>query len=87
MWISKRKWNDFLANYKALKYKVLSLEEAHDVGLVGSGFGIVKQYHHSAEKVSTSNISDITLEELARLVIDRKPIVREENVKVKVEYR
>lgn len=50
MWISKRKWNDFLANYKALKYKVMSLEEAHDVGLVGSGFGIVKQYHHSAEK-------------------------------------
>ena len=38
-------------------------------------------------KASTSNISDVTLEELARFVIDHEPIVREENVKVKVEYR
>lgn len=44
-------------------------------------------YEHNESKASTSNISDITLEELARLVIDREPIVREENVKVKVEYR
>jgi len=44
-------------------------------------------YEHNEPKASTSNISDITLEELARLVIDREPIVREENVKVKVEYR
>ena len=44
-------------------------------------------YKHHSETVDTSNISDITLEELARLVIDHEPIVREENVKVKVEYR
>ena len=87
MWISKRKWNDFIANYKALENKVLSLEEAHDVCLVGSGFGRVKRYYHSSDKASTSNIKDITFEELARLVIDHEPIVREENVKVKVEYR
>lgn len=48
-----------------------------------------RKYSHRKEevKVSTSNISDITLEELARLVIDHEPIVREENIKVKVEYR
>ena len=48
-----------------------------------------RKYSHRQEEVkaSTSNISDITLEELARLVIDHEPIVREENVKVKVEYR
>lgn len=41
------------------------------------------------KSTSTSNkVSDITLEELARFkVIDHEPIVREENVKVKVEYR
>ena len=44
-------------------------------------------YKHNEQTVNTSNIKDITLEELARLVIDREPIVREENVKVKVEYR
>ena len=48
-----------------------------------------RKYIHRQEeiKASTSNISDVTLEELARLVIDHEPIVREENVKVKVEYR
>ena len=47
-----------------------------------------REYLHEYEStVNTSNISDITLEELARLVIDHEPIVREENVKVKVEYR
>ena len=44
-------------------------------------------YEHNEPKASTSNIKDITLEELARFVIDHEPIVREENVKVKVEYR
>ena len=38
-------------------------------------------------KASTSNIKDITLEELARFVIDHVPIVREEDVKIKVVYR
>lgn len=48
-----------------------------------------RKYSHKKEeiKASTSNIKDVTFEELARLVIDHEPIVREENVKVKVEYR
>lgn len=48
-----------------------------------------RKYSHKKEeiKASTSNIKDVTLEELARFVIDHEPIVREENVKVKVEYR
>lgn len=43
-----------------------------------------RKYSH---KISTNTIQDITLEELARFVIDHEPIIREENVKVKVEYR
>ena len=47
----------------------------------------IRKYLHEYEStVNTSNIKDVTLEELARLVIDHEPIVREENVKVKVEY-
>ena len=48
-----------------------------------------RKYSHKKEeiKASTSNIKDVTLEELARFVIDHEPIIREENVKVKVEYR
>ena len=44
-------------------------------------------YEHNEPKASTNNIQEVTLKELVRLVIDREPIVREENVKVKVEYR
>ena len=44
----------------------------------------VMKYNHT---IDTDTIKDITLEELARYVIDNKPIVREETIKVKTEYR
>ena len=77
-----------LINYNWLNNTVRELELAHYVD--GNRYTRTKRkYSHRQEeiKVSTDTIKDITLEELARLVIDREPIVREENVKVKVEYR
>lgn len=44
-------------------------------------------YKHESIKVDTQTIQDITLEELARYVIDNEPIIREETIKVKTEYR
>ena len=79
--------------YDSLKDELIELEKAHEDEICTymdrdrCTYTKRKYSHRQKEiKASTSNISDITLEELARLVIDREPIVREENVKVKVEY-
>lgn len=77
-----------------IKDELIELEKAHKDEIYKYVDGnrctrTKRKYSHRQEeiKASTSNISDITLEELARLVIDHEPIVREENVKLKVEYR
>ena len=78
-----------------LSNEVKSLRDAHITTKSTSCIdnnGVVRysteyEYCDHTIKASTSNIKDVTFEELARLVIDREPIVREENVKVKVEYR
>lgn len=86
--------SDKLINYGWLVSAVRKLELAHknelytDIDSTGHACTKNKYIHERNEpKASTSNIKDVTLEELARLVIDHEPIVREENVKVKVEYR
>ena len=79
---------------EVIKDELTELEKAHKDDIytyidVNRCTCTKRKYSHRKEeiKASTSNIKDITLEELARLVIDHEPIVREENVKVKVEYR
>lgn len=42
-----------------------------------------KKYNHAMD---TKTIPNVTLEELAKLVIDGTPIVREQTIKVKKEY-
>ena len=81
-------------SHDSLKDELVELERAHKDEIYTYVDGnrctrTKRKYSHRQEeiKVSTDTIKDITLEELARLVIDREPIVREENVKVKVEYR
>ena len=80
--------------YDSLKDELIELERAHKDEIYTYVDGnrctrTKRKYSHRQEeiKASTNNIQDVTLEELARLVIDHEPIVREENVKVKVEYR
>ena len=79
---------------ESLKDELVELERAHkdEIYTYVDGNGCTRtkrKYSHRQEeiKTSTDTIKDITLEELARLVIDHEPIIREENVKVKVEYR
>ena len=83
-----------LINYNWLNNTVRELELAHKDEIYTYVDGnrctrTKRKYSHEQEeiKTSTDTIKDITLEELARFVIDHEPIVREENVKVKVEYR
>ena len=81
-------------SHDSLKDELIELERAHkdEIYTYVDGNRCTrtkrKYSHRQGEiKTSTNTIKDITLEELARLVIDHEPIVREENVKVKVEYR
>ena len=80
--------------YDNLKDELTQLEKAHKDEIYtymdrNRCTHTKRKYSHRQEeiKASTNNIQDVTLKELVRLVIDREPIVREENVKVKVEYR
>ena len=84
----------FKRSQDSLKDELVELERAHKDEIYTYVDGnrctrTKRKYSHRREeiKTSTNTIKDITLEELARLVIDHEPIVREENVKVKVEYR
>ena len=89
MWISKKKWNEMCD-------RINKLEDAHSKkyrkewnSLLEGYLLMADGYEHSNKelKVNTDTIPNVTLEELARYVLDNEPIVREENVKVKVEYR
>ena len=87
---------DKLKNYDAYEKRVEKLLDAHvcvyDEGYqeIRSGNSVryyskvLKEIIHKNQTSSTNQISDITLEELARLVIDGTPITRkvmEENIK------
>ena len=103
MWISKRKWTEMedrmdillhrdaviFGRLETLKDELTELEKAHkdEIYTYVDGNRCTRTKRKYSHKTSTNTIKDITLEELARFVIDHEPIVREENVKVKVEYR
>jgi len=95
MWISKRKWNEMEDRVNELEKRHNILTQSvyskiailnREISQVGEFARVLNMNMGKNSTVNTSNIKDITLKELARLVIDREPIVREENVKVKVEY-
>ena len=69
--------------------ELIELEKAHkdEIYTYVDGNRCAHTKRKYSHKTSTDTIKDVTLEELARFVIDHEPIVREENVKVKVEYR
>ena len=103
MWVSKKKWNEMedrmnillrrdaviFERLEILKDELTELEKAHkdEIYTYVDGNRCTRTKRKYSHKISTDTIQDITLEELARFVIDHEPIVREENVKVKVEYR
>ena len=103
MWVSKRKWNEMedrmnillrrdtliFERLETLHDELIELEKTHkdEIYTYVDRNGRTRTKRKYSHKISTDTISNITLEELARFVIDHEPIVREENVKVKVEYR
>ena len=89
MWISKRKWNEMCEKIDGLeRANIRTCKEIYSLKRLSQGliYGTRIVYNHEVDCVSTKDITDITLEELAKLVIDGTPIVREEVSKVKKEY-
>lgn len=88
MWISKKKYEEFEKKISELEVRVAELEikyyhtsnivlglsKAHKEIPTKYGF---TRYIHFDPVVNTQNAEMVTLEELARLVIDGKPIKRE----------
>ena len=86
MWITKKKWEKELEEIKRSinrnSTKIDIIENGHEVGasIWGSEYNRIG---HKETKASTNFIPDVSLEELARYVIDGTPIERDETVKVK----
>lgn len=86
MWISKKKWNEELEEIKRSinrnSTKIDIIENGHEVG--ASIWGCeYNRIGHKETKAPTNFIPDVSLEELARYVIDGTPIERDKTVKVK----
>lgn len=85
-----------LCNYKELKDDVYKLTKIHKKETVDEPYFDCTPYRvfdkkHKATQythaTSTDTIPNVTLKELARYVIDNEPIVREETINIKKEYR
>jgi hypothetical protein len=77
-----------LKKFQELSVKVSLLEEAHPARLfTPSKTGCGYQYTHQAERASTVSAGDVTLQDVASLVIDGKPIeVKTEETKYVTQH-
>ena len=75
MWISKKKWNEMCKRIDSIEYIERDL------------YSHIFNIQNVSTNVNTELIKNVTLEELARYVIDETPIVREETINIKKEYR
>ena len=77
-----------LKKFKELSVKVSLLEEAHPTRLfVPSKAGCGYQYTHQAEKASTVSAGDVTLQDIASLVLDGEPIeIKTEDIAFVTQY-
>lgn len=92
MWISKKKWAEIESTLKEFNMLKSWISEDHNrLNRLISSHNKVEEKEHYNEKydilvtnynhnnistINTDKISDITLEELARFVIDKTPIER-----------
>ena len=85
-----------LCTYKKLEDDVYKLTAIHKKETVDepyfdcTPYGVFEKKHKATQythATSTNKIPNVTLEELARYVIDNEPIVREETINIKKEYR
>lgn len=91
MWISKKMWNEMCDKVNKQQNTINGLVDCHNTSITLEhddktffGYDIIEKYSHKEVMTSTDSVKDITLYELAKLVIDGTPIVRD--VVVKKEY-
>lgn len=87
MWVSKRKWNEMderiRMQYEMIEAQYKTIREIEtNVNNLTNCHNLVypNQYRdgyftHKSEKINTQNINDITLEKLAKYIIDGEPLV------------
>ena len=82
MWISKKMWNEMVSRVskteRELRYLTDCHEEIKTINFKGEELNtdFAVGYKHKIEKVDTDKAKDVTLQEIARLVMDNEPIVR-----------
>ena len=93
MWISKSKWNEMCDKVNKQQKKIDELVACHNIytilkndGETFFGFEIKEKYSHKEVTTSTDLVKDVTLEELAKLVIDGTPIKRTEKIDMTTEF-
>lgn len=67
-------------------YKMDEFEQVKGGKAVSYYYRVIKEILHREQSTSTDKLSNITLEELAKLVIDGTPIERDEKLDVKMKY-
>lgn len=82
MWISKKKWEKICEDIDRNERDILMIKSCHKLGIIINGNTYDHVSHHE-QKVNTNLIKDVSLEELAKYVIDGTPIERDKTVKVK----
>lgn len=79
----KQEIDDLKKLNRTSNLKLNSLISCHNKKTSLTPFGELETISHEIDKIYTNKVSDLTLQELAQYVIDGKPIVREETIKVK----
>ena len=90
MFISRKRLEEMESKIEQLEYDLEALGNIHNVKKLQtlSGLPDLSFYHHSKlnESVETELLGSVTLQDIASLLIDHKPIVREDNIKIRKEF-
>lgn len=88
MWIKRKRYEKMENDIFILKRNVELLLNAHKLNTYHDiGFGIREYYNHdNIFEIQTELVPNLTLDELAKYIIDGKSIEREDTIKVKKIY-
>ena len=87
MWISRKRFEEMERKIEELTECTIKLGKIHNCKSFISALGVNHVYYeHTIESAQTKLLGAVTLQDVASLLIDNQPIVREDNVKVRKEF-
>ena len=87
MWISRKRFKEMERKIEEMTERIIKLGKIHNGKTFVSELGFQHAYYeHNVESAQTDLLGSVTIQELASLIIDGKPIVREDSVKVRKEF-